>query len=90
MKLFKYSIIIGFIIFQTIWSQTYPPPTNLVTVPSAGTLVRGSFAMQMRVQKGGGLITSLRAGLTERFQFGLSYGSANLMRQNRFQGYLLV
>ena len=79
MKLFKYSIIIGSIIFQTIWSQTYPPPTNLVTVPSAGTLVRGSFAMQMRVQKGGGLTTSLRVGITDRFQFGLSYGSANLI-----------
>ena len=79
MKLFKYSIIIGSIIFQTIWSQIYPPPTNLVTVPSAGTLVRGSFAMQMRVQKGGGLTTSLRVGITDRFQFGLSYGSANLI-----------
>ena len=70
MKPFKYSTLIGFIIFQIIWSQTYPPPTNLVTLPSAGTLVRGSFAMQMRVQKNGGLITSLRAGLTDRFQFG--------------------
>ena len=79
MKFFKYSILIEFIIFQIIWSQSYPPPTNLVTVPSAGTLVRGSFAMQMRVQKNGGLTTSLRAGLTDRFQFGLSYGAANLI-----------
>ena len=79
MKFFKYSILVEFIIFQVIWAQSYPPPTNLVTVPSAGTLVRGSFAMQMRVQKNGGLTTSLRAGLTDRFQFGLSYGSANLI-----------
>ena len=79
MKFLKSSIIIGLLCITSGWAQTYPPPTTLVTVPSAGTLVRGSYAMQMRVQKGGGLTSSLSVGITDRFQFGLSFGSANLI-----------
>lgn len=80
MKLFKSISIPLFILLSTFgWAQSYPPPTTLVTVPSAGTLVRGSYAMEMRVQKGGGLTTSLSVGITDRFQFGLSFGSANLI-----------
>ena len=79
MKFLKSSIIISLLCITSGWAQTYPPPTTLVTVPSAGTLVRGSYAMQMRVQKGGGLTSSLSVGITDRFQFGLSFGSANLI-----------
>ena len=80
MKLFKSISIPLFILLSTFgWAQSYPPPTTLVTVPSAGTLVRGSYSMEMRVQKGGGLTTSLSVGITDRFQFGLSFGSANLI-----------
>ena len=79
MTLLKSSTIIGFLLTTIGWAQSYPPPTTLVTVPSAGTLVRGSYAMQMRVQKGGGLTSSLSVGITDRFQIGLSYGSANLI-----------
>ena len=79
MKIINSLILIGFFLFQTLWSQSYPPPTNLITKPSAGTLVRGSYALQMRVQKAGGLTTSLSVGITDRFQFGLSFGSANLI-----------
>ena len=79
MKFLKSSIIIGLLSITSGWAQTYPPPTTLVTVPSAGTLIRGSYAMQMRVQKGGGLTSSLSVGITDRFQFGLSFGSANLI-----------
>ena len=68
-------------------AQTYPPPTNLITIPSAGTLVRGSYAMQMRVQKNGGLISSLSVGITDRFQFGLSFGSANLIGDDSLVWY---
>ena len=80
MKLFKSISISLFILLSTFgWAQSYPPPTTLVTIPSAGTLVRGSYSMEMRVQKGGGLTTSLSVGITDRFQFGLSFGSANLI-----------
>ena len=86
MKLINFSIIIS-ILSTFVIAQTYPPPTNLVSVPSAGTLVRGSYAMQMRVQKNGGLTSSLSVGITDRFQFGLSFGSANLIGDDSLEWY---
>ena len=50
--------------------QNYPPPTDLITAPTAGTLMRGSYSLGMRIQDGGGMIMGLRAGITDRFQFG--------------------
>ena len=49
--------------------QNYPPPTDLITVPTAATLMRGSFSLGMRIQDGGGMILGLRAGITDRFQW---------------------
>ena len=60
-------------------AQSYPPPSSLITLPTAGTLQRGSFALEMRIQKFGGLTSSISVGLTDRFQLGISYGSANLI-----------
>ena len=60
-------------------AQSYPPPSSLITIPTAGTLQRGSFALEMRIQKFGGLTSSISVGLTDRFQLGISYGSANLI-----------
>ena len=87
MTLLKPSSIIGFFLTTVGLAQTYPPPTTLVTVPSAGTLVRGSYAMQMRIQKEGGLTSSLSVGITDRFQFGLSFGSANLIGDDSLVWY---
>ena len=86
MKLINFSIIISILSTFGV-AQTYPPPTNLVSVPSAGTLIRGSYAMQMRVQKNGGLTSSLSVGITDRFQFGLSFGSANLIGDDSLEWY---
>jgi hypothetical protein len=60
-------------------AQEYPPPTSLVTIPTAGGLVRGAFSADMRLQRNGGLTTSLAVGLSDRFMFGLSYGASNLI-----------
>ena len=60
-------------------AQSYTPPSSLITLPTAGTLQRGSFALEMRIQKFGGLTSSISVGLTDRFQLGISYGSANLI-----------
>jgi len=80
---FKHSILIlllvtgiGIGLAQDI---SYPPPVNLITVPTAGTLVRGSFAVEMRLQKNGSLTAGLSAGLTDRFMFGISYGASQLI-----------
>ena len=70
-----------------IIGQDYPPPTDLITIPTAGTLVRGSFSMDMRVQDEGGVILGLSAGLTDRFQFGISFGSPNLIGDDSLRWY---
>ena len=77
--------IIGFL--SVIQGQEYPPPTDLITIPTAGTLMRGSFSMDMRIQDEGGLILGLSAGITDRFQFGLSYGSPNLIGDDSLRWY---
>ena len=86
-------IIVLLIFFNLILGQTYPtgqnypPPTDLITVPTAATLMRGSFSLGMRIQDGGGMIHGLRAGITDRFQFGLSYGSPNLIGDDSLRWY---
>ncbi|NOZ74340.1 MAG: YjbH domain-containing protein [FCB group bacterium] len=74
-------ILFGLLAATTLSAQTvaYPPPTHLITIPTAGVLVRGSFAMEMRVQKAGGLSIGLSTGITDRFQFGVSYGASQLI-----------
>lgn len=86
MKLLNLSavLVVSSIVFA---QEAYPPPSTLITIPSAGTLVRGSYAMQMRIQKEGGLITSLSVGITDRFQFGLSFGSPNLIGDDSLLWY---
>ena len=89
----KRFIIVLIIFFNLIFGQTYPtgqnypPPTDLITVPTAATLMRGSFSLGMRIQDGGGMILGLRAGITDRFQFGLSYGSPNLIGDDSLRWY---
>lgn len=67
--------------------STYPPPTELVTVPTSGTLVRGSFAMDMRIQKNGGFTSGLIVGISDRMQFGMSFGASNLIGDDSLQWY---
>ena len=72
-------LFIALLALAFLKGQEYPPPTDLITIPTAGTLNRGSFAMDMRFQDEGGLILGLSAGITDRFQFGMSFGSPNLI-----------
>ena len=75
------------ILLSLLFGQEYPPPTDLITIPTAGTLNRGSFSMDMRIQDEGGLILGLSAGITDRFQFGISFGSPNLIGDDSLNWY---
>ena len=81
------NLIITLLVFAGLSGQEYPPPTDLITIPTAGTLARGSFSMDMRIQDEGGMILGLSAGITDRFQFGLSYGSPNLIGDDSLRWY---
>ena len=69
------------------FGQSYPPPTSLITMPTAGPLTRGSHSFGMRIQDEGGMISTLEAGITDRFQFGLSFGSPNLIGDDSLKWY---
>ena len=81
---FLFLIFVGSIYSQ---SGSYPPPTNLITIPTAGSLSRGCFSVDMRLQKEGGLTVGLAAGITDRFQFGVSYGASRLIGDSSFVWY---
>ena len=83
----KKRIILFIAIIHLLKAQEYPPPTDLISVPTAGTLMRGSFSMDMRIQDEGGLILGLSAGITDRFQFGMSFGSPNLIGDDSLDWY---
>jgi len=82
-KVYSLFFLMGLMQAQSI----YPPPTELITIPTAGTLVRGSFAMDMRIQKDGGFTTGLKVGISDRFQFGMSFGASNLIGDDSLQWY---
>ncbi|MFC1543024.1 hypothetical protein ACFL4K_00630 [Candidatus Neomarinimicrobiota bacterium] len=50
------------------------PPTSLVTIPTAGTLLRGQYEMAVLMQSGGGILGRVGVGLGDRFTLGMSYG----------------
>ena len=58
--------------------QPYPP-LNLVSIPTAGTLPRGSFTLESLIIKDGGIVPRLSVGFTDNFTFGVSYGLQNLI-----------
>jgi hypothetical protein len=58
--------------------QPYPP-LNLVNIPTAGTLPRGSFTLESLIIKNGGIVPRLSIGFTDNFTVGVSYGVQNLI-----------
>lgn len=57
-----------------LWGQGVPPPVTLVTIPTAGTLQRGQFEVELLMQTGGGILGRLGIGFSDRFSMGMSYG----------------
>ena len=61
------------------------PPLDLVSVPTSGTLPKGSFTIETLLTKNGGLVPKLMVGLTENFSFGMSYGIQNFIGEEKPQ-----
>ena len=75
-----------FLIILTIlcnigWGQSEQPypPLNLVSIPTAGTLPRGSFTLESLLIKNGGLVPRFSIGLTNNLSFGVSFGIQNII-----------
>ena len=59
------------------------PPLDLVSIPTSGTLPKGSFTIETLLTKNGGLVPKLMVGLTENFSFGMSYGVQNFIGEEK-------
>ena len=66
-------VLAGLLIVGGLGGQNPPPPT-LVTIPTAGTLQRGEFEIEILMQTGGGILGRLGVGFSDRFSLGMSYG----------------
>ncbi|MCS7013464.1 MAG: hypothetical protein RMI34_09660 [Chloroherpetonaceae bacterium] len=51
----------------------------LFNLPTAGTLKRGTFAIEGWFYAGGGAMIGASVGISDRFSLGLSYGAGNLI-----------
>jgi len=67
------------------WSQIEQPypPLNLVSIPTAGTLPRGSFTLESLLITDGGMVPRLSVGFTDNFSFGVSFGVQKLIGGNK-------
>ncbi len=54
-------------------AQPYPP-LYLVSIPTAGTLPKGTYTLEMLLQNNGGILPKLAVGLTDHFTIGMSFG----------------
>ncbi len=61
------------------FAQQYVEQRQLIDLPTAGTLDRGSYAIDLRMFANGGLLGRVSVGLSPRFMFGISYGGENII-----------
>ena len=64
------------IIFITVsFSQVnHPyPPLDLVSIPTSGTLPKGTFTIETLLTKNGGMVPKLLVGLNDNFSIGMSF-----------------
>ncbi len=66
-------VLAGLLIVGGLSGQN-PPPPNLVTIPTAGSIQRGAYEIEMLMQTGGGVLARLGVGITDQFSLGMSYG----------------
>ena len=52
---------------------------HLVNVPTAGSLSKGSVSIEARMFPGGGVLTGVSVGLSDRINFGAHYGGMNII-----------
>tara|TARA_B100000959_G_C14879725_1_gene581989 strand:- start:44 stop:919 length:876 start_codon:yes stop_codon:yes gene_type:complete len=69
------------ILFSQI-EQPYPP-LDLVSIPTSGTLPKGSFTLEALLINGGGVLPKLSIGITDHFFIGLSYGIQDFISEKK-------
>ena len=65
--IFTFSLVFGQV------EQPYPP-LKLVSLPTGGTLPKGTYSIETLLMKNGGILPSFSLGITENLTFGVSFG----------------
>ena len=86
-KIFNTKITLIIILFQLSWAQIEQsyPPLYLVSIPTAGTLPRGTFTFETLLSKNGGFTPKLSVGFTNNFSFGVSFGIQKLIGDEKMK-----
>ncbi|MBN2038206.1 MAG: hypothetical protein JW768_15805 [Chitinispirillaceae bacterium] len=73
------------IMVHSVWALNPVPPIRLVDMHTAGIVQKGDFLLESRIYEnyGVGFCASISAGITDRFCFGLGYGSEGLVGRSR-------
>ena len=73
--------IIKFILISAIFAQSEQPypPLELVSIPTAGTLPRGTYTWETMLSKSGTIMPRLAIGLTSSLSLGISWGMNGLI-----------
>ena len=75
------NVLIIILFLHICWPQIEQayPPLNLVSIPTAGTLPRGTYTIEALLGKNGGMLPKLSVGFTDNFSFGVSFGIQKLI-----------
>lgn len=79
MKTHSLVFLIVLVLVGTCFPQEEIQPLMLMDMPTAATLDRGSYAINLRLFGNGGLLGDVAVGVTPRFMFGLSFGGENIV-----------
>jgi len=86
-KILNTKITLIIILLQLSWTQIEQsyPPLYLVSIPTAGTLPRGTFTFETLLSKNGGFTPKLSVGFTNNFSFGVSFGMQKLIGDEKMK-----
>jgi hypothetical protein len=75
----KTLVIFAIFLFNNLFAQQLVEQRQLVDLPTAGTLDKGSYSINLRMFGNGGLLTGVSVGTTPRFMLGLTFGGENII-----------
>jgi len=79
----RYVFIVVFFALSFSQSNHPYPPLDLVSVPTSGTLPRGSYTLETLLTKNGGFVPRLMIGLSDNFSLGMSFGVQNFIGEDK-------
>jgi len=79
--------LMAFLFFAILLPQdNHPyPPLDLVSIPTSGTLPRGSYTIEGLLTKNGGLVPKIMIGLNDNFSLGVSFGIQNFIGESKLE-----